>query len=445
MTPEPLPNADALPAERCRRCGYDVTALAANANCPACGSSVAISRFARPAIESFYDASGRIDVDLPCIRCAAKLYGVAYDDRCPGCGVPVSRSTLAVASAVVRSNLACARCSERLTGLDIEEHCPRCGLRVRESIAAIGSKPPVDADGLIIGEVHCRKCAYDLRGLNRAGNCPECGAPVEASVYGDFLAYAEPAWVAGVARGATLTVWGIGLILAALLGGFLSALLMGLLGAFISYAAIAPGCIASVCLLVGAILLYVGAWVMAAPEPGRTESRSAVATGTFLRLSLVAGALAGPLMAVAEDFDLQGPLSGMLALFAMLLAALNAAGVVAYFELARRLWLRVPDDVMARRAAALRAGFGIGLGALVMLAVVAVAVEVTGGASEVIEITTTFGGVLAAVVLLICSVLGAMHQFRLRRALVEQSDRAARHWEWTLARSIAERPKRATE
>ncbi len=48
----------------------------------------------------------------------------------------------------------------------------------------------------------CRGCGYNLRGLLTDGRCPECGAFVWLSTAGEQLKYANPAWLADVARGA---------------------------------------------------------------------------------------------------------------------------------------------------------------------------------------------------------------------------------------------------
>ncbi|KAA0216761.1 MAG: hypothetical protein DYG94_06145 [Leptolyngbya sp. PLA3] len=70
--------------------------------------------------------------------------------------------------------------------------------------------------------VPCRACEYELGGLFSDGNCPECGLPIQASIHGDTLALAAPAWLARVESGAWIIVWTtlswLGLVIAGRVG-----------------------------------------------------------------------------------------------------------------------------------------------------------------------------------------------------------------------------------
>jgi hypothetical protein len=50
----------------------------------------------------------------------------------------------------------------------------------------------------------CIHCGYNLRGLLSTGICPECGQAIAASLQGDLLRFAEPAWLKRVVFGVWL-------------------------------------------------------------------------------------------------------------------------------------------------------------------------------------------------------------------------------------------------
>ena len=62
-------------------------------------------------------------------------------------------------------------------------------------------------------ELRCIACGYDLRSLPTEGSCPECGSRIELSLPGDLLSRSDPAWVARLARGQSLLVFGVRLCL----------------------------------------------------------------------------------------------------------------------------------------------------------------------------------------------------------------------------------------
>jgi hypothetical protein len=72
-------------------------------------------------------------------------------------------------------------------------------------VEATGSIPAgvLDASGTVHVDVACRRCRYNLRGLEPDGCCPECGAAIGLPRYGDFLRFADPAWVETLGQGAT--------------------------------------------------------------------------------------------------------------------------------------------------------------------------------------------------------------------------------------------------
>ena len=89
------------------------------------------------------------------------------------------------------------------------------------------------------------------------GRCPECGAAVGASVRGDFLCYADPAWVEGLAGGTTWILVSIGLSIVFTVIGEGIAEVTGNTGA--SWALDT----------VGSIVFTIGVWRITVPDPGR--------------------------------------------------------------------------------------------------------------------------------------------------------------------------------
>ena len=58
-------------------------------------------------------------------------------------------------------------------------------------------------------ELRCITCGYDLRSLPTEESCPECGTQIELSLRGDLLSLSDPAWVARIASGQSLVVFGV--------------------------------------------------------------------------------------------------------------------------------------------------------------------------------------------------------------------------------------------
>jgi hypothetical protein len=75
-----------------------------------------------------------------------------------------------------------------------------------EAIAATGSAE------IVLCDFPCSSCEYNLRGLPVVGHCPECGALIEPSLQADRLVFADPAWLARIARGIRLLLWSVTLL-----------------------------------------------------------------------------------------------------------------------------------------------------------------------------------------------------------------------------------------
>ncbi len=69
-------------------------------------------------------------------------------------------------------------------------------------------------------ELRCITCGYDLRSLPTEESCPECGTRIELSLRGDLLSLSDSTWVARLARGQSLLVFGFRLCLIVMIFGF---------------------------------------------------------------------------------------------------------------------------------------------------------------------------------------------------------------------------------
>src|SRR5688572_22545768 len=116
----------------------------------------------------------------------------------------------------------------------------------------------VAPDGTVAESVACRRCGYDLRTLGAGGNCPECNTPVRASLRGDQLWFADPRWIARVARGAELFALGG-------IGGFVVVLVSSIGRSF------QPQSIVQTGLFVAAGLIVVGSWLITSPDPSGVD------------------------------------------------------------------------------------------------------------------------------------------------------------------------------
>lgn len=70
-----------------------------------------------------------------------------------------------------------------------------------------------DAQSRVRSDLPCFRCGYNLRTLRFDGNCPECGTPIAETSCGDFLRYAPPQWVRGLAEGVSYLLGSVGVAL----------------------------------------------------------------------------------------------------------------------------------------------------------------------------------------------------------------------------------------
>ncbi|MEN0021222.1 MAG: hypothetical protein AAF747_10095 [Planctomycetota bacterium] len=128
----------------------------------------------------------------------------------------------------------------------------------------------------------CRGCEYDLLGLSRSSACPECGKPIVETLRGDYLQYADQAWLGTISRGISRHVlWPFALMLGLLLFGVGWAASNAAVG--VRTYELAYQIAGTVVIVVGGgllcatpVLLIWGWWRFTTPEPGRAEQQRSV-------------------------------------------------------------------------------------------------------------------------------------------------------------------------
>jgi MFS family permease len=200
---------------------------------------------------------------------------------------------------------------------------------VAKGLAAPAVK--LDQAGLIAEDLPCRHCGYNLRTLSLEVQCPECGTSVGRSVHGDYLRYADPAWVRGLATGAIIVIFGtIGQVL-----GFST-----MLG--ISMAGISSVSWYRYFFRVIELISFVGFWKLTSPDPADSGAPAQIdarkLTRTFLILGLCLSSL-GIIRAV-----LGSTMEHVLRAFIL---ANAIASPIAICIFAKRVAMRVPDKKMA--------------------------------------------------------------------------------------------------
>ena len=131
----------------------------------------------------------------------------------------------------------------------------------------------------------CITCGYDLRELPRSGDCPECGLAISRLENSDQLARADPHWLSVVARGMGFYIAGqLGIVILFL--SFFGSIIFTLVFPAVTPATgpqswmdvIFTGLAALA--VIGLLLMGVGTYLLASPDPGRKEERK----GKLIRL-----------------------------------------------------------------------------------------------------------------------------------------------------------------
>jgi len=193
-----------------------------------------------------------------------------------------------------------------------------------------------DPNGNLVADISCRRCAYNLRGLNQASCCPECNTPVAVSIQGDLLRFADPDWLATLAKGARFLLWGLAVaLLVSLFAGVLMVSVSPALGELVA--------------LLGSLLAYYGVWLLAASDPSGTGEFRYVTCRRVIRGTLLVALSADLLNLAAKGCP---PLPGIGITVMVVTVVAGFARVVAQFATLLylgRLAIRVPDERLARQ------------------------------------------------------------------------------------------------
>lgn len=257
-------------------------------------------------------------------------------------------------------------------------------------------------------DIPCRKCSYNLRGLSIEGRCPECGLPIGLSVHGELLRYSDPNFVATLARGISLILWGIFVIIVGTI--------VVMVAAVAARSGAGPGVmVASAVPFIGNVMMIVGAWFLTVPDPsGLGEDRYGTAR-KIIRIALVVGLLnqlinwglqSSPSLAPAAQLALQT--------IAFVAGIVGVVGQFAQLYYLHKLALRIPNPDLSQRARFLMWALGISYGLLLVVGFVAVAVFASGAGKAAAPAAAgagCFAGILGLAVL----VFGVMYLFMLGR------------------------------
>lgn len=198
----------------------------------------------------------------------------------------------------------------------------------------------VNGDGVVVKDSPCRKCGQNVRGLAESEKCPRCQAPVQISVCGDFLQFAQPAWVHGVATRIYWIIWGVFI---ALLLGLLSLFVFS--GQFVMQQYLA---------LAGAAFSARGVWLMTRPDPSGIGEREPYNCRRLLRAGILGVLLltSAQFVLLLLDGSLQRfiDLAWLRILGGLLLVVCEFAKLHYVEAIARRL----PDESLESRARVLK-------------------------------------------------------------------------------------------
>ncbi len=213
--------------------------------------------------------------------------------------------------------------------------------------------PRIDDRGQIAADVPCRQCQYNLRGLDREGRCPECGGAVASSLQSDRLRFANPRWVATLARGSRMVLGGLAAVIAAAILLLVLRSVRGKLyrgssaiGALID--ALDPG-LALLIMLGGAVVFCAGIWFITTPDPaGLGEDRYATS-----RKSVRAALLLYILRRVLDEvLNFVGPVpvsfDPLLRSLYLVSALAGMIAVFAYVRYLSKLAMRIPETALVR-------------------------------------------------------------------------------------------------
>jgi len=344
----------------------------------------------------------------------------------------------------------CAGCGRALPADASVERCAHCGLPV---LAYVGSDS--DSASVIERDTRCRRCGYNLRGLAREGLCPECAAPVSVCARQDFLCFAEPRYVAKLARGDRWISRGLTLAVVALLllvVGFVLVIVSPPMGPMEDVIAQVWGTSYALLATCGVLIFLTGVWLITSGEPGVSAGWRRDRARKLVRWGLFVGALSFGF----ESWLLLRTPPVAVAVAVMLVSfgcsVFGVVGLTAYFHYVRDVAARIPDRRLAARAATLAWNLALVTGILVLIGAItrigawaptllssgptpasttAQAIPMGGppGALQVLDPCIGSIARLAALVLFLRAIRLHSH---LRKPLEQQAALAREHWRaWT--------------
>ncbi|HEX8521994.1 MAG TPA: hypothetical protein VF669_07035 [Tepidisphaeraceae bacterium] len=205
---------------------------------------------------------------------------------------------------------------------------------------------PVGEGERVSDDLPCRRCGYNLRELGRSSNCPECGVAVAQSIRGDWLRFADPAWL-------RLLTYGL-LILCA---GSSTSTLVRLFSNFLVGSLGSP--LARVIAMVGTLLSIVGAWLVTTRDPASLREDAPISLRGIIRYAL-AVRLAGVVLHMAKvGGTLPATPTVLFLIVSQAVAVIAAVGIALEFEYIGRLARRVPDVGLAPRSRLLALCMGL--------------------------------------------------------------------------------------
>ena len=292
------------------------------------------------------------------------------------------------------------------------------------------------ATGLVRDELPCRKCGYNLRGLHVEGRCPECGTPVGVSVMGELLRYSDPNWVRTLARGVKTIIAGIVVIV------------LGVIVSMVVGAMRGPLELAQAIILIGNILMVVGAWLLTEPDPSGVGEDKYGTSRKIIRIALIAGVINTLLNLMAEAIVLPPPVRIAVVVVGVLAGIVGLVGQFAQLNYLSKLAARIPDRALEKRARFLMWAIGISYGALLVLGgVVAIIFAVsgpptaaTGGAGLIVGFGCFAG--IAGLALIVFGIMYILMLDKFRMRLNEQASLAESTW--ARATSIPPPPLQST-
>lgn len=280
--------------------------------------------------------------------------------------------------------------------------------------AATTAQLQLDGEGRLAEDIPCRKCAYNLRGLSPEGRCPECGTAVGLSTLGDLLRFADPDWLRTVARGITILLWMI---------------LVMLLAECITRAAHLGNTVDNVVSIALNLISLYGAWLMTEPDPSGIGEDPTFTARKLIRFTLLVGVVLQFPALVATLTDVPAPLLvvlGLLMLTAILTSLIGEFAKFVYFE---HLFRRVPDRRLADRARWLKWGYVVCLGTSMLSGLIVMLVFNLAGAGA--NSAVAVGALLmipTGIALLVFAIMTIVLLLRLRRALLDAAARAETIW-----------------